>query len=98
MPVVLKMLAVVGTAAMIWVGGGIIVHTLEVYGFGALPHALHDAAAAAGEAVPALGGVVNWLVSATGAGVAGLVVGAVLIPVTSYILAPLWRKMKALRA
>ena len=32
MPVFLKILSVVGTAAMIWVGGGIILHGVEVYG------------------------------------------------------------------
>jgi predicted DNA repair protein MutK len=32
MPGFLTLLAAVGTAAMIWVGGGIIVHGLEVYG------------------------------------------------------------------
>jgi hypothetical protein len=32
MPVVLTFLGAVGTAAMIWVGGGIILHGLEVYG------------------------------------------------------------------
>ncbi|WP_164172069.1 DUF808 family protein, partial [Streptococcus pneumoniae] len=32
MPVFVGILGVVGTAAMIWVGGGIIVHGLESYG------------------------------------------------------------------
>ena len=32
MPVFLTMLSAVGTAAMIWVGGGIVLHGLEVYG------------------------------------------------------------------
>ncbi len=39
MPVFLKGLAVIGTAAMIWVGGGIIVHGLEGYGLPALERA-----------------------------------------------------------
>jgi predicted DNA repair protein MutK len=34
MPIVLTLLSIVGTAAMIWVGGGIIVHGLEKYGVG----------------------------------------------------------------
>ena len=53
MPILLKLLAIVGTAAMIWVGGGIIIHGLEGYGFAGLGHAIHDMAAAAGHAVPA---------------------------------------------
>ena len=32
MPVFLTILCIVGTAAMIWVGGGIVLHGLEVYG------------------------------------------------------------------
>src|SRR4029450_10997393 len=39
MPGLLKILSVVGTAAMIWVGGGIILHGLEVYGPPAIQHA-----------------------------------------------------------
>src|SRR5918998_569243 len=52
MPVLLKILSVVGTAAMIWVGGGIIIHGLEGYGFAGLGHTIHDVAVAAGHAIP----------------------------------------------
>ena len=48
MPVLLKLLGLVGTAAMLWVGGGILLHGLEEYGVTAPGHVLHDAAAAAG--------------------------------------------------
>jgi predicted DNA repair protein MutK len=96
MPVFLKVLSVVGTAAMVWVGGGIVVHGLEVYGWDTLGHAIHDIAGAAGRAVPAFGAAVTWLVSAAGSGVVGLVLGAVLIPVVGKVLAPLWRGAKAL--
>ena len=94
MPVVLKLLAIVGTAAMIWVGGGIIVHGLEEYGFDALGHAIHDVAVAAGHAVPAAGGAVEWLVTAVGSGIVGLVLGALLIPFTEHVLSPVWRAAK----
>ena len=43
MPVFLKALAIVGTAAMIWVGGGIIVHGLAQYGFAQIEEAIHHA-------------------------------------------------------
>ncbi|WP_243371277.1 DUF808 domain-containing protein [Microvirga solisilvae] len=84
MPVFLRILGVVGTAAMIWVGGGIIVHGLEVYGFAWLGHTIHDVAVAAGHAVPALGGFIEWLVSAAGSGIFGLLFGAILIPLVHY--------------
>ena len=46
MPVLLKFLSVVGTSAMIWVGGGIILHGLEVYGPPAIGHVVKSAAEA----------------------------------------------------
>jgi predicted DNA repair protein MutK len=94
MPVLLKLLGVVGTAAMVWVGGGIIVHGMEEYGLAGLGHAIHDAAVAAGHAAPALGGAVEWLVSAAGSGLVGLIVGALLIPLIHFVAVPV---LKALR-
>nr|WP_246736213.1 DUF808 domain-containing protein [Enterovirga sp. DB1703] len=91
MPVFLKLLGVVGTAAMIWVGGGILVHGLEEYGWPAIGHAIHHAAEVAGAALPAAAGAVAWLVTAAGSGIVGLVVGAALIPVASFMVAPAWR-------
>ncbi len=81
MPVLLKVLAVVGTAAMVWVGGGILLHGLEGYGLSAPAHAAHDAAVGAGALVPAIRGIVEWVVTAAASGLVGLLVGGVLIPV-----------------
>lgn len=78
MPVVLHALSLIGTAAMVWVGGGIIVHGLETFGVEALPHAIHAAAAGAAHAMPVLPGVVSWIVTAVGSGIVGLVVGGVI--------------------
>jgi hypothetical protein len=84
MPVVLKVLSVVGTLAMVWVGGGIILHGLEAFGLGALPHWVHGIAVAAGHGGG--GAVVEWLVGAMLAGVAGLIVGAAAMPVLGRLL------------
>jgi uncharacterized protein len=97
MPVFLRLLGVVGTAAMIWVGGGIIVHGLEHYGFAWIAHAIHDVAAGAAHLVPSVAGLVEWLVTAAGSGIVGLVVGAALIPITEHVLAPGWKAMRRLR-
>src|SRR3712207_2361229 len=94
MPILLRLLSIVGTAAMIWVGGGIIIHGLEGYGLAGLAHLIHDAAAGAGHLVPALGGLVEWLVSATAAGLFGLLLGAVLIPLVHYVAVPLLRALR----
>ena len=95
MPWLLRALGVVGTAAMIWVGGGIIVHGLESFGLEAPAHALHEAGVAAAGAVPAAGRFVAWLVEAAGAGVIGLAIGLLAIPLASHVLSPLWRPIKA---
>ncbi len=73
MPGVLKALAVVGTVAMLWVGGGILLHGLEEFGLGGPAHALHLWALAIG------GGLQGWALEATGAGVLGLAAGALLL-------------------
>ena len=81
MPRVMAALSVIGIAAMIWVGGGIIVHGLEEFGFGAIAHVLHDAGESAAHAVPVLAGLVAWTVNAAGAGLFGLAVGAIVVAV-----------------
>jgi len=80
MPGFLKTLAAVGTAAMLWVGGGILLHALEGYGLAAPAHAIHDAAVAAGRVG---GAVVEWFVGAAGAGIVGVLIGAALVGIVS---------------
>ena len=75
MPILLHWLSVVGTAAMLWVGGGIIVHGMEVFHFDALPHAIHHLAEVSAHALPAMAGFVEWLVTATLSGLFGLAIG-----------------------
>jgi predicted DNA repair protein MutK len=93
MPVLLQVLSVVGTAAMIWVGGGLIVHGLESYGLSWISHFIHDLAEFAGQTLPPIAGIVEWLISAAGYGIVGLLVGAALIPVAGYALAPAWKQL-----
>src|SRR5262245_52944573 len=81
MPYLLQALAVVGTAAMIWVGGGIILHGLEDYRLGGLSRLIHDAALSAAGLLPAIGSLVGWAVEAAGAGLVGIAVGLIAIPV-----------------
>ncbi|ANW04585.1 DUF808 domain-containing protein [Bradyrhizobium icense] len=94
MPVLLKILSVVGTAAMIWVGGGIILHGLEVYGPPAIEHAVKAAAEAAAHAVPPIAAIVEWAVEAAISGVIGLLIGAASIPVVGFVFAPAWKAVK----
>ncbi|WP_134496354.1 DUF808 domain-containing protein [Microvirga pakistanensis] len=94
MPVLMRILSIVGTAAMVWVGGGIIVHGLEGYGFAGLGHAIHDVAVAAAHAAPAFSGAVEWLVTAAASGIVGLVLGVALIPLAHYVLVPLTKAVR----
>jgi predicted DNA repair protein MutK len=96
MPHLLQALAAIGTAAMIWVGGGIILHGLDAYGLGGPSHMLHDAGAAVARSVPVAKPVAAWLVEAAGAGLAGAGIGLLAIPLTSRVLSPLWRQVKSL--
>ena len=94
MPYFLRLLGIVGTAAMIWVGGGIIIHGLESFGLPQPGHLLEGAAAAAGHALPAAAAAIEWSVTAVGSGILGLAVGALLIPFVEWVVEPLlgwWR-------
>ncbi len=92
MPVFLTVLAFVGTLAMLWVGGGILIHGLATLGWHAPEAFIHGIAVALAGSLPAGGAVVEWLAFAAGAGILGLAVGAALIPVASHVIAPLWRR------
>lgn len=76
-PVLLQVLSVVGTAAMAWVGGGILLHGLDVLGWGAPAEALHHVAAATGPG--------EWFVTAGVSGVLGIVVGAMMMPLAAVV-------------
>ncbi|PZN97422.1 MAG: DUF808 domain-containing protein [Alphaproteobacteria bacterium] len=85
MPPFLKLLAGVGTAAMLWVGGGIFVHGLEGYGVAEPGHSIHALAAGAGAMTGPLAPLVTWLVGALGSGIVGLVLGGIIVAVMHLI-------------
>nr|WP_245214891.1 DUF808 domain-containing protein [Pararoseomonas indoligenes] len=94
MPPFLRLLAIVGTAAMVWVGGGIIIHGLEGFGLPLPAHISEAASHAAAAALPAIGPFLSWLAGAAVSGILGLLVGAVLIPVVAHGIAPLLRRVR----
>ncbi|PWQ97765.1 DUF808 domain-containing protein [Leucothrix arctica] len=79
MPWLLATLSVVGTAAMLWVGGGIIIHGMEVFGLGWLPHLFHGVAHTVGSWLPVANAAIEWIVNAVFAGVFGLALGYVIV-------------------
>ncbi len=89
MPKLLKALSVIGTAAMLWVGGNIVLHGLEVTHLWAWPYeTIHHIAEVAARAVGVAQGFVAWAVTAAFDGVFGLVLGLMLIPVATRVIAP----------
>jgi uncharacterized protein len=94
MPSFLVFLGAAGTAAMIWVGGSIMVHGLEAYGVHSVSQAIDSAAVAAVHVLPPASGPVRWTVTAFLSGVVGLLVGAVSIPIVGFLCAPAWKLLK----
>jgi len=78
MPKLLAALAVIGTAAMLWVGGQIVLHGLDEYHIGGLGHGLHDFAHAVAGNLPGAG-LWEWLINAGGAGIFGLLLGGIIV-------------------
>jgi predicted DNA repair protein MutK len=76
-PVLMKSLAVIGTAAMFLVGGGILVHGLP----GA--HHVVEVATQAAAAVPAIGGMLGALTPLLIDGLAGIAAGALVLAAVS---------------
>ena len=91
MPVLMKLLTIIGTAAMIWVGGNIIVHGLHELGWHTAYDWIHHQAEAAALAVPQAPGLVGWAVTAFFDGIIGLIWGLMLIPLSEYLIVPLAR-------
>jgi predicted DNA repair protein MutK len=77
----LAILSVVGTAAMAWVGGGIVLHGMEQSGLASLPHALHHFAELVGHAVPLAETVLSWLAGAVLSGIFGVLLGAAIVAI-----------------
>jgi len=77
-PYVLTALSLVGTIAMLWVGGGIIVHGTHEVGFDLLYDIAHGAEYAVKGATGALAGVAGWITYAGISAIIGLALGAVI--------------------
>lgn len=77
MPVVMRALALIGTAAMLWVGGGIVVHGLHAYHWDLIPN-LVEAPARLLADVAGVGPALAWLATAAGSALVGFVIGGVL--------------------
>ena len=78
MPKVLAWLSVIGTAAMLWVGGHILLVGFDELGWHVPYHLVHQLEKVV-HGVPGLGGVLGWIVNTLASALVGLVVGVVLV-------------------
>lgn len=92
-PKLLWLLTVIGTAAMLWVGGSIFIHGMHELGiqepFGriqALANMVADMLSSG------LSGGVNWFITALADGILGFVLGSLLILTVSKMFVPIWER------
>jgi hypothetical protein len=83
MPTVLAVISAIGTGAMLWVAGSILVHGLADLGYPTIYKTIKGLADAAGT------GFIHWLVTATLDGLVGLAAGLVLLPVVNLLILPI---------
>jgi predicted DNA repair protein MutK len=77
MPWLLAVLASVGTLAMLWVGGGILLHGTHELGWHAPSDIAHAVQHRIANATGPLGGILGWLSYALASGLVGLALGAI---------------------
>jgi predicted DNA repair protein MutK len=82
MPKLLSWLSVIGIAAMLWVGGHILLVGFDELGW-TTPYQLVHELEHLVEGVPVVGGVLAWLVNTAASAVVGFVVGAVIATVVA---------------
>lgn len=88
MPTLMSIISFVGTAAMLWVGGNIIVHGLEVLGWHLPYETIKGIATSVSESLGVAKGFVKWMVTAALDGVLGAALGLVLIPIVNKAVVP----------
>ncbi|OBX18446.1 ABC transporter [Erythrobacter sp. QSSC1-22B] len=86
MPVLLVALSFVGTIAMLWVGGGIILHGMHELGLHTLSDWAHDAQVAVEGATGGLAGVLGWATYAALSALVGLALGVVIALILHKVL------------
>ncbi|WP_130291353.1 DUF808 domain-containing protein [Pseudonocardia sediminis] len=85
MPIVLSVLSTVGIAAMVWVGGHILLVGVDELGFHPPYAFVHHLEVLVADATGALGGFLGWLTNTVGSAIVGLVVGAIIVAVMHVI-------------
>lgn len=94
MPGVMKALTIIGTAAMLWVGGEIIVHGLAGLGWHGPEDLIKTLAYKLSGLVPdGIGDFSGWMTKAALNGLLGLCLGSALVPIGTRIVGPVWVRL-----
>ena len=86
MPKLLSALSIIGTAAMLWVGGHILLVGADELGWHGPYGFVHDLEQTVGDGVAGIGGLVAWLVNTAISASIGLAVGATVVAVVSRVV------------
>lgn len=89
MPPFLSALSFIGMLAMLWVGGGILVHGLAKFGYTGLEHMIYGAGSLFVD-IPIIGFLLAWLTEATLSALIGLAAGFA-VAMMAHVLSPLVR-------
>ncbi len=89
MPKFLWLLSWVGTIAMLWVGGSIMIHGLAVFGLAAPEHFIHHLSETAADKVTLASGFAAWFSTTFIQSLVGILVGAIGIPFVEKVVAPI---------
>ncbi len=93
MPLLMTIISTVGTAAMLWVGGSIMVHGVHDLGWHLPFDSIHHVADLGAHAIRTAEGFVQWFITAALDGVVGLAWGLVLIPMVVGLINPALKRM-----
>ncbi|MGI9363032.1 MAG: DUF808 domain-containing protein [Parasphingorhabdus sp.] len=87
MPKLLSTISIVGTVAMAWVGGGLLVHNAAALGWHGPEHLIEAAAHPITAIAPqAMAGVLDWTIFALLSAILGVVIGSILAPIVHKIM------------
>jgi predicted DNA repair protein MutK len=81
MPKLLAALSAIGTVAMLWVGGHILLQGTDTLGWHAPYGLVHHAEDFVHHAVQGVGGLLAWLLNTAVSAIIGLIVGAVVVAI-----------------
>ena len=84
MPKLLTWLSVVGTAAMLWVGGHILLVGADELGWTGPYHLVHELEKLVHD-VSGIGGVLSWLINTAASALVGLVVGSLIVGIATIL-------------